>query len=402
MKQLLTVDDLAIFGAPPMFRDPLCVGRPNVGNRHELFRRIGDILDSRWFTNNGRYVREFEDRLKQFLGVRHCIPICNGTVALEIAIRALDLKGEVLMPSFTFIATAHALKWQGITPVFCDIDPVTYNIDPSRIEELITPKTTGILGVHIWGRACEIERLQAIADRRGLALMFDAAHALGCSSKGRRIGNFGQCEVFSFHATKFFNTFEGGAIATNDDRLASRIRLMKNFGFADYDKVVCLGTNGKMSEVCAAMGLTQLDDLATFTSVNKRHFDHYDRGLTHDTSSVSLIHPPIGEETNWQYVVVRVRPNSPLSRDELLRVLQTENVLARRYFWPGCHRMEPYATLHPEASQRLHVTGTLSEEVLVLPTGTAVTDDDVDGVIAIIRLALSAGTRVRHHLRERS
>ena len=211
--------DLAIFGGPPAFAEKLHVGRPNLGNRDRLLARINEMLDRRWLSNNGPFVQEFEAKMAAYLGVRHCIAMCNGTIALEIAIRATGLRGEVIVPSFTFIATAHALQWQEVTPVFCDIDPRTHLIDPAQIEGLITPRTTGIIGVHTWGQPCDVEALSQIAHRRNLTLMFDAAHAFGCSYRGKMIGNFGAAEVFSFHATKFFNTFEGGAIATNDGDL---------------------------------------------------------------------------------------------------------------------------------------------------------------------------------------
>ena len=192
-----------------VFKDisKLHVGRPNVGNRERLIERINNILDRRWLTNNGPYVQEFEQRVAELLGVNHCIAMCNGTIALEIAIRAMDLSGEVIMPSYTFIATAHALQWQQITPVFCDIREYPHNIDPNRIEGLITPKTSAIIGVHAWGIPCDVEAIQDIALRHDLKVMYDAAHAFGCSHGGRMIGSFGEAEVFSFHATKFVNTF---------------------------------------------------------------------------------------------------------------------------------------------------------------------------------------------------
>lgn len=227
-----SIDQLAIFGGVPAFEESLHVGRPNIGKRERLLERINEMLDRRWLTNNSPFVRQFEQRIAEMLGVKHCVAMCNATVALEIAIRAAGLSGEVIVPSFTFIATAHALQWQEITPVFCDIDPHTHNLDPRRVEQMITPRTTGIIGVHVWGRACDVEALTDIAQCHHLKLLFDAAHAFGCSYKGRMIGNFGDVEVFSFHATKFFNTFEGGAVVTNDDDLANKIRLMKNFGFA--------------------------------------------------------------------------------------------------------------------------------------------------------------------------
>ena len=252
MKQ--AVEQLALFGGRPAFDEPLHVGRPNIGNREQLLARFNDMLDRRWLSNNGRYVQEFEQRIATLLGVRHCIAMCNATVALEIAIRALGLHGEVIVPSYTFIATAHALQWQQITPVFCDVDAHTHNIDPARVEALITPRTTGIVGVHVWGNTCDLLALEEIARRHKLRLLYDAAHAFACSWGGRMIGNFGDAEVFSFHATKFLNTFEGGAVVTNDDQLAHIIRLMKNFGFVNYDQVEYIGTNGKMSEIAAAMG----------------------------------------------------------------------------------------------------------------------------------------------------
>src|SRR5258707_15408547 len=250
------LDALAVFGGSPAFSEQLHVGRPNIGNRQKFHERVADILERKWLTNGGRYVAEFERRIAELCGVEHCVAMCNGTVALEIAVRALGMTAEVIVPSFTFIATAHALQWQEITPVFCDIDARTHTIDPKQIEKMITPRTSGIIGVHTWGRVCDVEALEAIARRRNLHLLFDAAHAFACSHKGRPIGGFGRCEVFSFHATKFFNSFEGGAVVTNDDSLAEKMRLMRNFGFRGNEHVIYIGTNGQMTEVCAAMDLT--------------------------------------------------------------------------------------------------------------------------------------------------
>src|ERR1041385_3130524 len=228
---------LAIAGGQPRFAEPLHVGRPNLCDKQRLFERLEAIIDRRWLTNDGPVVREFEQKICEITGVKNCITMCNATVALEIAIRALDLKGEVIVPSFTFVATAHALQWQQITPVFCDIDRETHNLDPAKVEAMITPRTSAILAVHLWGRPCDIAALQAIADKHGLKLLFDAAHAFGCSHGGKKIGGFGNAEVLSFHATKFVNAGEGGAVVTNDDALAGRIRLMNNFGFAEEDTV---------------------------------------------------------------------------------------------------------------------------------------------------------------------
>ena len=383
------IDDLAIFGAPPAFREKLYVGRPNIGDRERLLARINDLIDRKWLTNNGPYVQEFERRVADSLGVKHCISMCNGTVALEIATRALGLTGEVIVPSFTFVATAHALQWQEITPVFCDIHPETFTLDPARVEEMITPRTTGIIGVHLWGRPCDVEALTGIARRRRLRLLFDAAHAFGCSHQGRMIGQFGDAEILSFHATKFLNTFEGGAVLTGDDALARKIRLMKNFGFSGYDDVVYIGINGKMSEVAAAMGLTGLESIDDFIGANRRNYALYRDGL----SGIPGIRPVLYDERercNYQYVVLEVdEASSGVGRDTLVDVLHAENVIARRYFHPGAHRMEPYRSCFPHAGLVLPVTERLTRRVLSLPTGTSIGADEIREICAILRLAVA-------------
>jgi dTDP-4-amino-4,6-dideoxygalactose transaminase len=389
--------DLAILGAEPAFKEKLHVGRPNIGDRERLLERINDILDSRWLTNSGRYEKEFEKRVVDLCGVKHCIAMCNGTVALEIAIRALGLSGEVIVPSFTFIATAHALQWQEISPIFCDIDPSTYNIDPLSVEKMITPRTSGIVGVHLWGRACDVLALTEIARRRNLKLLFDASHSLGCSHHGRMVGSFGNAEVFSFHATKFVNTLEGGAVVTNDDELATKIRLMKNFGFVDYDKVIYIGTNGKMNEVSAAMGLTSLESLDEFISVNKRNYEHYREGLR-DIPGVRLLAYDEKEKCNYQYIVLEIDEKvTGVSRDKLLEVFMAENVIARRYFHPGCHRAEPYRSYYPHAGLLLPVTEAVASQVLSLPSGTAIGPNEVSTICQILRSAVESATSINLH-----
>jgi dTDP-4-amino-4,6-dideoxygalactose transaminase len=390
--------DLAIFGRPPAFAEALHVGRPNVGDRRRLLARINDLLDRNWLTNDGPYVREFEGRLAELVGVRHCVAMCNATIALEIAIRALGLKGEVIVPSFTFIATAHSLQWQEITPVFCDIDPATHNIDSARVEKMITPRTSGIIGVHTWGRACDISGLEEIARRHKLQVMFDAAHAFGCTYRGKLIGGFGRCEVFSFHATKFFNTFEGGAVLTNDDELAQKMRLMRNFGFSGYDNVIYIGTNGKMTEVCAAMGLTSLESVERFIERNRANHFAYRRGLE-GVPGLRMMEYEERERTNYQYVVVEVdEEEAGLTRDELVAVLAGENVLARRYFYPGCHQMEPYRSYFPHAALVLQETERLCRRVMALPTGTAVDEGIAAKISEILATALANGPAVRGRL----
>jgi dTDP-4-amino-4,6-dideoxygalactose transaminase len=389
-----TIDDLAIWGGRPAFPEKLHVGRPNLGDRQCLLERINDILDRRWFTNSGVYVQEFERKIAEMVGVKHCIAMCNGTVALEIAIRAAGLNGEVIVPSFTFIATAHALQWQEITPVFCDVDLQTHNLDPCRVEQMITPRTTGIIGVHVWGRPCDVDALTHIARRHNLKLLFDAAHAFACSCKGQMIGRFGDAEVFSFHATKFFNTFEGGAVVTNDDELATKMRLMKNFGFCGYDNVIHVGTNGKMSEVSAAMGLTSLESLDKFVATNYRHYKQYQRELD-GIPGVHLISYDENERCNYQYIVLEIDESvTEINRDQLVEVLHAENVLARRYFYPGCHQMEPYRSYFPHVGLLLPNTERLVTQVMTLPTGTAVGEDKISQICQILRLVVDNGAVV--------
>jgi dTDP-4-amino-4,6-dideoxygalactose transaminase len=377
-----------------IFAEKLYVGRPNIGNREAMLARFNDMLDRRWLSNDGPFVLEFEQRLADYLGVKHCISMCNGTIAMEIATRALGLKGEVIVPSFTFVATAHALQWQEITPVFCDIDPVTHTIDPVKVEQMITPHTSGIIGVHLWGRACDVTALEDIARRHNLALIFDAAHAFACSHGGRMIGVFGDAEVFSFHATKFFNTFEGGAVATNDDALAEKIRLMKNFGFVDYDKVIYIGTNGKMTEVCAAMGLTNLESIDDFIYINQRNYYCYRESL-HGIPGITLMPYDETEKCNYQYITLEVDEDlSGISRDRLVAILHANNVIARRYFFPGCHRMEPYRSYFPHAGLLLPETEKTADHVLLLPTGTSVGEDAIRTITKIIRDCVSSHSRV--------
>lgn len=375
MKTIRSAADLAINGAPPAFAEPLHVGRPNMGDREAFMRLAGEIYDRRWLTNNGPLVQELERRIAERLGVRHCVAMCNGTIALEIAIRALGLEGEVIVPSYTFIATAHALHWQAITPVFADIDPATHNLDPESVRRMITPRTTGIIGVHLWGRPAPVEALQAIADEHGLQLMFDAAHAFDCSHGGRKIGGFGRCEVLSFHATKVFHTFEGGAVVTDDDELADAMRLMRNFGFAGLDDVIHPGTNGKMPEINAAMGLVNLEALPRFVGANRRNHAIYREELS-AFASVRVIDYDPGDDPNYHYIVMEL----PASRrDEVVIALQAENVLARKYFWPGCHRMLPYRTMFPDAGRMLPHTESVAASVVVLPNGEV-----FGGVLAVI------------------
>jgi dTDP-4-amino-4,6-dideoxygalactose transaminase len=390
--------NLAIFGGAPLFEIPLHVGRPNIVDRAAFLQRVNDMLDRRWLTNDGPLVREFEHRIAEYVGVRNCIAICNATAAIELAARALNLTGEVIVPAYTFVATAHALQWQGLTPVFADMDPATHNIDPASIERLLTPRTSAILGVHVWGRACDTDAIEAIASRQGIPVIYDAAHAIGCSHRGRMIGGFGQCEIFSFHATKFLNSFEGGAIVTDNDELAGKLRLMRNFGFSGFDRVTHIGINGKMTEVCAAMGLTSLDHIDQLIDRNRSNYECYKRELS-GIPGINLIDYAPAQHNNYQYIVVEVDPAvCPIDRDQIVAALHAENVLARKYFWPGVHRMEPYRTLQPDAYRVLPNTERIAPRIIVLPTGEVVDNRSICGVSGVIRQAIAEAPRVRSAL----
>ncbi|MFE7130455.1 DegT/DnrJ/EryC1/StrS family aminotransferase [Streptomyces sp. NPDC057638] len=379
----------------PVFHEPLHVGRPNIGDREKLREKIDAALDRRWLSM-GPLVRELEEKVAELAGTAHCVATCNATIALQIAARAAGVRpgAEVIVPAFTWVATPHALDWIGLTPVFCDVDEETANIDPRHAEKLISPRTGAILGVHAFGRPCAIEELTELADRHGLPLLFDAAHGIGSTYRGRPIGSFGDAEVFSFHATKFINSFEGGALVTNDPEIARRARAMRNFGIDEGRDIVSSGTNAKMGEGSAAMGLVSLELIDTLIEHNAHNQRCYEQGLA-GVPGVSVRQQEPGERANHQYLVIEVdQERAGLHADDLFAVLERHNVLARRYFHPGCHELAPYRDrpdLH--APLPLPHSEALAERVLALPTGEAVGADEIDGVCRIIRWAVENGGR---------
>lgn len=389
---------LAILGGGPEFGEPLHVGRPSLGDRGGFLARVDAMLDRRRFSNDGPLVQELEARVAAYLGVPHFVATENGTSALRLMVRACGLEGEVLVPSFTFVATAHALLWEGLTPIFCDIDPESLTLDPSACAAAITPATRAIMGVHVFGRTCLVEELGALAARHGLELLFDAAHGFGCDRKGVRVGGFGRAEAFSFHATKIFHTFEGGGVATRDGELASRLRSMRNFGFVGYDRVESLGINAKMPEVCAAMGLANLSVLEATLAATRATWEAYRAGLD-GIPGLSLRSLGPDRESHGHYVIVEIdEPGFGLHRDQLLATLAADGILARRYFYPGVHAMEPYRTRWPEAGARLPRTDAVVARVLALPAGAELGTDRVERVCRQIREAQARAGEVRGHL----
>lgn len=382
----------AILGGEPAFKEPLHVGRPNLPDRKVFDKYVDRIFDTRWLTNNGSLVREFQEQLEEFLQVKHCIPICNGTIALELAERALGFKNEVILPSFTFVATAHSLQWQQITPVFADIVKKDVTIDPVSVKRMLTPNTSGIIGVHVYGHPCNHDAIGEIAKEQNIKVLYDAAHSFGCEVNGIPVANLGDASIFSFHATKFFNSFEGGAVATNDDALAEQIRLMRNFGFAGdkKDEVDYLGTNGKMTEISAAMGLAMLESVESVREKNKENYDIY-RTAFSNIEGIDLIEPPASlTNHNWQYVIAKVDKHKfGMDRDSLITALEAENILARKYFYPGCHRMHPYREYFPNASLLLPNTEAISELVISFPTGQEIDHSFIETIAETIVLLSS-------------
>ena len=361
----------------------LHVGLPNLGERGAFIRRVRGALSRRRLSNDGPLNREFERTIEKMLRVKHAISVCNATVGLQIACKALELKGEVILPSYTFVATAHALSWEGITPVFVDIDAETHNIHPPAVAKAITKKTTGIVGVHLWGRACDTKTLGMIAKKFNLKVMYDASHAFMCSHEGTMVGNFGECEVFSFHATKFINCIEGGAITTNRDDLAEKIRLMRNFGFRGFDNVISLGINGKMNEISAAMGLTNLEASKRIVKKNKKNYDLYKKGFQ-GVKGIEILTYSQKEKNNYQYLILEIRKPHALSlRDQIVKRLQERKIMARKYFWPSCHKMSPYNKFRPK--HPLSQTNLVANRVIVLPTGQQIRDQDIKTIVTLIR-----------------
>ena len=379
---------LAILGGEPLFATPLCVGKPNLVSTEKIQANVASVLNSLWLTNDGPWVHKLERQLCEHLHVEHCIAVANGTLGLEIAARALiPLGKEVIVPSFTFIATPHALSWQGYKPVFAEINAMSHVLDPKDVEAKITPQTGGILGVHLWGTPCAVPALTAIAARNNIPLIFDAAHAFCCDYDWRTIGNFGACEVFSFHATKFYNTVEGGAITTNDSQLAQVLREMRNFGFVGDNShhVTHVGINAKMSEIHAAIGVANLVGVTDTLMHNVANHLDYSARLKHGNIRV---YPHHGI-SNHQYIVIELL-SKEFSADILEQVLHAENIFARRYFSPPCHQMLPYN----EESCSLSVTEALAERVLVLPSGMAVKTAEIDKICQVVLYYMEHSTEI--------
>lgn len=362
----------------------ILVTSPLLPSLDEFIPYLETIWENRHLTNGGPFHQQLEAALAEYLDVDHLCLFTNGTLALLTALQALRISGEVITTPYSFVATSHTLLWNGLTPVFADIDPVTCNIDPRKIEALITPQTTAILPVHCYGIPCDVDKIQSIADAWGLKVIYDAAHAFGVKKNGESILRCGDLSILSFHATKVFNTFEGGAIICPDARMKQRIDFLKNFGFVDETTVVAPGINAKMSEFQAAFGLVQLKHidaaLAYRDMVNRRYREALDT-----IEGLHYFSVPDNVEWNHSYFPILVSAEYPVSRDSLYNALRAENIYSRRYFYPLISSFSMYRHLPSAQPGRLPLAEDVASRILCLPIHPGLTEDEQEHVIRILR-----------------
>lgn len=345
-------------------------------NKEKYKAYIDRIYDSAWLTNNGSLLQELEQRLKEYLGVKHIILVANGSFALQLAYKALDLKGEVITTPFSFAATTSTLVWEGLKPVFADINPDSFNIDPSKIEQCITPETSAIVPVHVFGNPCDVEQIHDIANKHSLKVIYDAAHAFGSEYKGQSVLNYGDVSTLSFHATKLFHTIEGGAVVTNDDDVAKKVRLMMNFGIASPTEINSVGTNAKMNEFEAAMGLCVLDEIDLIKAGRATVWSKYKEAFA--DSELELQHWNEHSHNNHAYAPVLFSSEAELLKAEA--TLKEHNILPRRYFYPSLDTLT-----YLESDNVCDVSRNVASRILCLPIYPNLSSEDASKVINVIR-----------------
>ena len=363
---------------------PILVTSPSLPPLNEFITYLEQIWESKWITNNGNFHQEFEKVLADFLGVKHISLFANGTLALITALQELKITGEVITTPYSFVATTHALWWNGIKPVFADIEPDHCNLDPKRIEAAITTKTTAIVPVHVYGNPCDVERIQEIADTYGLKVIYDAAPAFGVKINDNSILNYGDLSVLSFHATKAFNTIEGGAIICHDEKTKKRIDFLKNFGFADETTVVAPGINAKMNELQAAYGLLQLK---TFNEqiAKRKLIDETYRKLLMNVEGISYFKNIEGVKYNYAYFPILVdQEKYGQSRDDLYIKLKEHNIFSRRYYYPLISNFSSYKGLDSAKPDNLTVANRISEQVICLPIYPDIQSDAINRIVDLI------------------
>jgi dTDP-4-amino-4,6-dideoxygalactose transaminase len=370
------------------------VTQPSLPALDDFLPMLREIWDTKVLTNGGPFHRRLESALCEHLGVKHIALFANATLALVTALQSMRITGEVITTPYSFVATAHALLWNGIKPVFVDIDPVTLNMDPARIEAAITPRTTAILPVHCYGHPCDVDRIQGIADTYGLKVIYDAAHAFGVRCHCGSVLNHGDLSVLSFHATKVFNTFEGGAIICPDAKTKTRIDHLKNFGFVDEVTVVAPGINGKMNEFQAALGLLQLGEIDESIRRRQAIDARYRAGLA-DVPGVSCMPAPTEARANHAYFPIMITPDFPVTRDALYATLKAAGIHGRRYFYPLITDFPMYRGLPSATQANLPVATLMAQRVICLPIYPTLGFDDVDRVVDVIRAAGLRGSSSR-------
>jgi len=369
---------------PGMSDRPIYVTQPDLPPLRDLIPYLEKIWDSRVLTNNGPFHQQLERALCEYLGVKHLVLFTNGTLALVTAIRALRISGEVITTPYSFVATAHALLWTGLKPVFVDIDANTLNLDPARIEAAITPYTTAILPVHCYGNPCDVDAIEEIAEKHSLKVIYDAAHAFGVQCHCGSVLDHGDLSVLSFHATKVFNTFEGGAIVCRDAQTKEHIEYLKNFGFLDETTVVVSGINGKMHEFSAALGLLQLEHVDSALA-RRQEIDTAYREQLAKVPGITCP-PRTGQKIdNHAYFPILVRPEYPLSRDRAYRRLRDYGVHGRRYFYPLITQFPMYSGLPSARQDNLPIANEIGQQVICLPIYPALSDADVERVTGLLR-----------------
>ena len=367
-----------------MINKPIYVTQPYLPPLDEFIPYLEQIWENKILTNNGPFHKQLEQALCDYLGVEHLALFTNGTIALVTALQALRISGEVITTPYSFVATTHSLQWNNIKPVFVDINPITCNLDPERIEEAINPQTTAIMPVHCYGNPCAVERIQKIADTYGLKVIYDAAHAFGVQYKGESLLRHGDLTVLSFHATKVFNTFEGGAIVCPDAKTKQHIDYLKNFGFADEVTITAPGINGKMSEFNAAFGLLQLKYIDEALARRKQIETRYRESLA-DVAGISVLPIPPDTSGNASYFPVFIGPDHLLSRDALYQTLKNSGINGRRYFYPLISDFHMYRGLPSASSARLPNARKAADQVLCLPIYPTLMDEEIDQIIEAIK-----------------
>lgn len=370
---------------PESFSEPVYVTRPALPDVKAVYGKIDEIWGSQWLTNIGGQHKLFEAKLQAHLRAANISLFCNDTMALQLACQAFRLSGEVITTPFTFPATAHVLYWNNLKPVFCDIDPWTFNIDAGQLEALITPYTTAILPVHVFGYPCDIDAIKTIADRYGVRVIYDAAHCFGVEVDDQPIGSFGDISMFSFHATKIFHTIEGGALTYNDRVLKERLELSRNFGFKGEEQIVVPGINGKMNEIQAAVGLLMLDIIDAESSRRKALTQAYRQRLKDVPGIVFREDLPGVRHNYYNFVVTIDEDKFGYSRDELYRKLKKFNIFTRKYFYPLCSQLQCYRNLPSAAPDNLSVAENISRRVLSLPLYGGLEVDDIQRICDIIK-----------------